>query len=180
MKLTKFTVKDVIFIAILSAVLTVAGFLTMPLVMSVTLFGVRNMFSALIYALFAMLGVMKIKKIGTLTLMGLFHGSVLLMMSPIMFWNMFVGALVSELVVFFIYRSYEAVRAQVLGATLFIPLTLPTTLSFTMMIHGKTWQEIMEKPFLSVFICAATVLLSYAGAKLGYKLGKELQKAGKL
>jgi len=180
MQLQKFTVKDIIFIAILSAVLLLAGGLVMPLVMSVTLFGIRNMVSALLYSIFVILGLMKVRKIGTLTLIGLFHGSVLLLMSPVMFFNMFIGAILSELITYLIYKSYEKDKSKILATTLFIPLTLPTTFVFTMLIHGMTAAEVVEKPLISAGICVATVILSYIGTRIGYKLGKELQKAGKL
>jgi hypothetical protein len=178
--LKKFTVKDISFIAILSAALVLAGLLTMPLVMSNHLFGIRNMVSALLYSLFTMLGLLKVSKMGTLSILGLFHGVVLLMMTPVMFMNMLIGALVSELVVFAIYRSYDTDKAKFLASVLFIPMTFPITLIFTMLIHGKTVSEIMEKPLLAVLFFVASILLSVLGAKIGYMLGRELKKAGKL
>ncbi len=47
MLIQKFTVREIIFIAILSGALTLAGIVTMPLVMSVTLFGARNLVSSI-------------------------------------------------------------------------------------------------------------------------------------
>ena len=180
MKIEKFTIKDIIFIAIIAATLILTGLITMPLVMSTTLFGLRNMVSAPLYGMFTMLGIMKIKKVGTLTLIGLFNGSVLLMMAPVMFWTMILGSFISELITFLIYKGYESNKSRVMASTLFIPFTLPTTLLFTMLIHGKTYTEIIKKPVMSIILCIGTALLSYLGAKIGQKLGRELQKAGKL
>jgi energy-coupling factor transport system substrate-specific component len=179
-KIQKFTVKDMIFLAILSAALVIAGMVTMPLVMSVTLFGLRNMVSAILYSLFTILGLMKVKKAGTLSFIGILHGCVLLMMAPVMFWSISLGAILSEIVTLLIYKSYEREEATVFGAALFIPMTLPTTLLFTMTIHGQSFIQVVEKPIVSLALCVATVLLGYIGAKLGQKIGKELQKAGKL
>ncbi|MGF7142644.1 glucan phosphoethanolaminetransferase (alkaline phosphatase superfamily) [Anaerotaenia torta] len=180
MKLQKFTIKDIVFIAILSAALALAGLLVMPLVMSSTLFGLRNMASAILYSILVLIGLMKVRKIGTLTLIGLFHGSVLLMMSPVMFWNMIIGGFVSELITWLIFRSYDKNGAKLLAATLFIPLTIPVTLVFTMLLHGQSIGEILNRPVLSGVLFIATILLSYAGARIGYKIGCELQRAGKL
>lgn len=180
MKLNRFTVKDIVFIAILSAAITLSGLITMPLVMSVTLFGVRNMASAFLYALFVAIGLLKVRKIGTLTLIGLLHGSVLLMMAPVMFWSMFIGALLTELLTLMLFKSYEKEKAIAFSAVTFIPMTLPFTLIFSMLIHGKTFESLVEKPLLSLGICALTLLLSYLGTALGLKMGKELKKAGKL
>ncbi len=180
MKLHKFTMKDIIFIAIMSAALVLAGLVVMPLVMSTSLFGLRNMTSAILYSILTIIVLMKVQKIGALTLLGLFHGFVLLMMSPVMFFNMAVGSVVSELLTLIIFKSYDSDKAKVFAATLFIPLTIPTTLLFTMIIHGQSFDQIIDRPLLSLSLCVATISLSYLGTKLGQKLGRELQKAGKL
>lgn len=180
MKLDKFTMKDIIFIAIMAAALVLAGAVVMPLVMSTTLFGLRNMVSAILYSLLTILALMKVKKIGTMSLLGLFHGSVLLLMAPLMFFNMVIGSIVSELITWIIFKNYESDRAKVFASTLFIPLTLPVTFLFTMILHGQNVNEIIKRPLLSLAICIATVILSYIGTKLGQKLGRELQKAGKI
>ncbi len=180
MKLSAFIIKDIVFIAILSAALTLSGLITMPLVMSVTLFGVRNMASALLYSLFVMIGIMKVKKPGTLTLIGFLHGAVLLMMAPVMFWSMFIGAFLTECITLLIFRSYDKSIARLVGASLFIPMTIPMTLVFTMAIHGKTAPEILGSPLTALILTLATIALSFIGAKLGEKIGTELQKAGKL
>lgn len=180
MKLYKFSIKDIIFIAIMAAALVLAGGLVMPLVMSNTLFGLRNMTSAILYSILTIIALMKVKKIGTLTLLGLFHGFALLMMAPVMFFNMIFASLVSELLTWIIFKNYETEIAKVFATTMFIPLTLPTTFIFTMIIHGKSVSEIIDHPILSLVICIATVILSYIGTKIGQKLGRELQKAGKI
>lgn len=180
MKLEKFTVKDIIFIACIAAAMTLGGMLTMPLVMSIDLFALRNMASAILYSIFAVLGIMKVKKVGTLTLVGLLHSFVLLMIVPVMFWSLFLSALFAELVTWLIFHNYETDRAKIVASTLFIPFSIPATLVFTMIIHDKSINQIIEKPMISLFICLATLLLSYVGTKLGFKIGTELQKAGKM
>lgn len=180
MKLEKFKVKDIIFLAILSAALILVGGATMPLVMSNDLFGLRTIASSLFYGLFCIIGIMKVKKFGTLTIIGLCNGAVLLMMAPVMFWNMALAPIVVELITFIIFKSYESDKAKVFAATLLIPLTIPVTYIFTVLLHGKTFSQIVEKPLISIILCVGTVILSYISSKVGQKLGRELQKAGKL
>lgn len=180
MKFEKFTVKDIIFIAVLSAALTLCGLITMPLVMNIDIFALRNLASAILYSLFCMLGIMKVRKMGTLTLIGLLCGFVVLMMTPVMFWSLFLGALACEIVTFIIFRNYSSDNAKLFAATMYIPFTFPGNLVFAMLIHGKSAGEVYNTPVLSSFLIIATVLLSYIGAKMGQKIGKELQKAGKL
>lgn len=81
--LQRYAVKDVIFLAVTAAALTVAGMITMPLVMTVTLFGVRNMAASIFYGAFIAIGLMKVSKPGALFLIAFFNGAVLLMMSPV-------------------------------------------------------------------------------------------------
>lgn len=180
MKFEKFTVKDIIFLAILSAALILAAGATMPLVMSNDLFGVRSIASAMVYGLFCMIGLMKVKKFGTLTIIGIFNGVVLLMMAPVMFWNMALAPIVSELITFLIFRSYESDNAKIFAATVLIPFTMPVTLIFTMLLHGKTFADVVTNPTVSIALTIGTIIISYISTKVGQKLGKELQKAGKL
>ncbi len=180
MKRNPFTVKDVVFIAILSAAITIAGLLTMPLVMSVTLFGVRNMASAFLYTVLIAIGLLKVKKLGTLTLVGLLHGSVLIMMAPVMFWTMFLAGLLTELVVLLVFRNYDHEKAIPFATILFIPMTIPLTLITSSIVHGIPIQEIVEKPMISLVLVFLTLGLSLIGTNVGMKIGKELRKAGKL
>ena len=176
----KFTMKDIVFLAILSAALTIVSGLTMPLVMMVTLFGVRNLVAAPIYGVFTMIALLKVRKPGALMIVSLFHGVVLLMMAPVMFFNMIVGSFAAELFVLLIYKNYESDKAIKLLCGIFIPFTLPTTIIFSMLLNGLTFSQVVEKPVVSIFICLGTIILSFLGVKIGGKIGLELKKAGKL
>jgi energy-coupling factor transport system substrate-specific component len=176
----KFTVKDIIFLAILSAALTIASGLTMPLVMTVTLFGVRNLVAAAIYGIFSIIALLKVRKPGALVIVGFFHGAVLLMMAPVMFFNMVIGAIMAELIVLLFFKNYDNDISIILIAGLYIPFTLPTTLIFTMVLNGQSFRQIVGNPLLSGIVCVGTVVLSFVGVKIGLKIGKELQRAGKL
>jgi energy-coupling factor transport system substrate-specific component len=178
--LQKYTVKDIVFLAILAAALTITGMITMPLVMAVTLFGVRNAGAALFYGLFGVIALMKVRKPGALLLVGLFNGAILLMMSPVMFINNVIGSLLAEAIALLIFRSYDSDKSIVTAAGLFVPLTLPCSLLFGMILNGKTFAEVVENPVASIFICLAAIVLSFIGAFIGLKIGRELRKAGKL
>lgn len=178
--LQRYTVKDVVFLAILAAVLTITGMLTMPLVMTATLFGARNAAAAIFYGIFGVIGLMKVRKPGALFMLGLFNGVVLLMMSPVMFFNNVVGSLLAEVIALLIFRSYDSDKSIILAAGLFIPMTLPLSIMFGMLLNGQTFVQLVERPLVSALICVGAVALSFAGAFIGRKIGKELQKAGKL
>lgn len=175
-----FTVKDIIFLAILSAALTIASGLTMPLVMMVTLFGVRNLVAAVIYGIFSIIALLKVRKPGALVIVGFFHGVVLLMMAPVMFFNMVLGAIMAELVALLIFKNYDKDKSIILAAGLYIPFTLPTTVLFSMILNGLSFNQVVGNPMISTIVCVGTIVLSFVGVNIGLKIGRELQRAGKL
>ncbi|MDR0347620.1 MAG: MptD family putative ECF transporter S component [Coriobacteriales bacterium] len=176
-----FNVKDVVFLAVLSVVLTLAGMLTMPIVMALPVFGLRNAAAAILYGLFLSIGLFKVRKPGALILLAFFNGAVLLMMTPIMFFNNLVASLISEAITLALFRSYNGDKSAVFAASLFAPLTLPFSVLFTMLFHGQTFaQTVGDNLLLSAGLCVATVVLSVAGALAGLKIARELKKAGVL
>ena len=113
----KFQVKDFVFLAVLSAAMTLCGGITMPLVMHTTVFGLRNMAAAPIYSIFVAIGLMKVRKPGALTIIGLFSGAPLIFFSTVMFFNNFVSAIIAELIMLFDFQrlSKESFRFRYNG-----------------------------------------------------------------
>ena len=109
---SKFQVKDFVFLAVLAAAVTLCGGITMPLVMHTTLFGLRNMAAAPIYALFTAVALMKVRKPGALTILGIFSGAPLIFFSTVMFFNNFVSAVIAEAMMLLIFRGYKKKSAQ--------------------------------------------------------------------
>lgn len=176
----KFKVKDIVFLAIMAAVLLLAGAVTMPLMISASLFGLRNLATAPFYGLLCAVALMKVPKPGALTLVGVFNGAVLLMMSPAMFLSNAAGALICELVILLIFRDYKSPKSILLSAGLFIPFTVPLSIPFLMLLNGTTFAETIGSPGTAGLVTLGTVVLGIVGALLGMKTGRELQKAGKL
>ena len=165
----KFQVKDFVFLAILSAAMTLCGGITMPLVMHTTLFGLRNMAAAPIYALFCAIGMMKVRKPGALTIIGLFSGAPLVFFSPVMFFNNFVAAIIAELLMLVLFT-----------AGIYMPLSLPISVLFSIWLNGQSYEQLLARPIASIFTSLGTVALGFIGAAIGMKIAAELQKAGKL
>jgi hypothetical protein len=123
---------------------------------------------------------MKVRKPGALVLIGIFNGVILLMMAPVMFFNNLFGSVLAEILALLIFRGYQRDVAAGFAAGLFIPLTLPLSLLFGMLLNGQTLAQLVTEPRVSLFICAAAVLLSFLGSFIGWKISSELRKAGKL
>ncbi len=180
MRFEKFKVKDVAFLAIMAALLILCAGVSMP-VMSVPLFGLRNMVTAPFYGAFAAITLLKVRRPGALFILIFFNAVVLMMMSPMMFFVNIISAFLTEVIVVLIFKSYESDKAVIAAAGLLIPITLPFTAIMYIVMYGQSLAETMSgSKALIALCCAGTVVLSFVGVAVGMKIGRELKKAGRL
>lgn len=176
----KFQVKDFVFLAVLSAAMTLCGGITMPLVMHTTVFGLRNMAAAPIYSIFVAIGLMKVRKPGALTIIGLFSGAPLIFFSTVMFFNNFVSAIIAELIMLLIFRGYQKKVSVFVTTGIYMPFSLPISVLFSLWLNGQSYSQLTANPKISVLTSIGTIVLAFLGAAIGMKIAAELQKAGKL
>lgn len=176
----KFQVKDFVFLAVLSAAMTLCGGITMPLVMHTTVFGLRNMAAAPIYSIFVAIGLMKVRKPGALTIIGLFSGAPLIFFSTVMFFNNFVSAIIAELIMLLIFRGYQKKVSVFVTTGIYMPFSLPISVLFSLWLNGQSYDQLTANPKVSVLTSIGTIALAFLGAAIGMKIAAELQKAGKL
>lgn len=176
----KFQVKDFVFLAVLSAAMTLCGGITMPLVMHTTVFGLRNMAAAPIYSIFVAIGLMKVRKPGALTIIGLFSGAPLIFFSTVMFFNNFVSAIIAELIMLLIFRGYQKKVSVFITTGIYMPFSLPISVLFSLWLNGQSYAQLTANPKISVLTSIGTIALAFLGAAIGMKIAAELQKAGKL
>ena len=176
----KFQVKDFVFLAVLSAAMTLCGGITMPLVMHTTVFGLRNMAAAPIYSIFVAIGLMKVRKPGALTIIGLFSGAPLIFFSTVMFFNNFVSAIIAELIMLLFFRGYQKKVSVFVTTGIYMPFSLPISVLFSLWLNGQSYDQLTANPKISVLTSIGTIALAFLGAAIGMKIAAELQKAGKL
>lgn len=176
----KFQVKDFVFLAVLSAAMTLCGGITMPLVMHTTVFGLRNMAAAPIYSIFVAIGLMKVRKPGALTIIGLFSGAPLIFFSTVMFFNNFVSAIIAELIMLLIFRGCQKKVSVFVTTGIYMPFSLPISVLFSLWLNGQSYAQLTANPKISVLTSIGTIILAFLGAAIGMKIAAELQKAGKL
>lgn len=176
----KFQVKDFVFLAVLSAAMTLCGGITMPLVMHTTVFGLRNMAAAPIYSIFVAIGLMKVRKPGALTIIGLFSGAPLIFFSTVMFFNNFISAIIAELIMLLIFRGYQKKVSVFVTTGIYMPFSLPISVLFSLWLNGQSYEQLTANPKISVLTSIGTIALAFLGAAIGMKIAAELQKAGKL
>ena len=182
-KFEKFKTKDIAFLAIMAVVLLLCSSLAVPL-MFISLFGLQNMATSIFSGIFMTIALMKVRKPGALTILGVFSAVPLAMMQVSVFVTNSISVILAELITLLIFRGYQNDKAVMLGAGLVMPISLPFTLIFGMLINGKTLNQALSGEGLPVWLviltCIGTVVLSFAGTLIGRKIAKELQKAGKL
>ena len=172
--------KEVVFLVLFSVVLLLTSSLVMPLVMFTQQYALRQLLAAPIFGMFCVIALHKVPRVGALSIIGVFSGSVLLFMSPIMFVNNILGAIMAEILVVCFFGDYKKHGARLFSAMVYTPLTLPLTLITTSILRGEQIFSLLGNPLLASVFSLGTVLLSFLGAKLGVKIVEELKKAGKL
>lgn len=176
----KFTVKDIVFLAILSAVLLLLSAMIMPLVMFTNIYALRQLLSAPIFALFCSVAITKVPKVGSLSIIGVITAGVLLFLSPVMFFNQLFAAVLTEALLLLFFHGYRSKQAIVFASAAYVPLTLPITLMVNALMNGQSFVDQVGNVPLTLVITIGTLVLALAGALLGQKMAGELKKAGKL
>ena len=173
-------IRDIIFLAVIAAAITLSGFVTVPLVVAIPLPGIRMVTPALLYGLFLTVGVMRVRKVGSIFIPMLLNGLVLLMMSPVMFANCLISGIVAEGITLLIFKNFESDRATLIAGGITIPLWFPGDFLIGVILGGEQLAQYTTNPWIIIPIFLASVILSFTGAFAGLKIGRELKKAGVL
>ena len=182
----KYKIKDIVFLAIITAMTLITG-AVMPLLVHIPVFGIIQLGLGIQFSLFPVIGMMKVRKPGALILVSLFSGALLVFMFPPMFFCLFICAVIAEALTVAIFRGYDKDRACVFAGTLYMPLTLPFLSVYYNVMYDWTdganeavAQFTQAEPFVAVGISLAVVAVCFIGANLGRIITNELKKAGKL
>lgn len=182
----KYKIKDFVFLAIITATTLVCGAI-MPLLINVPLFGIVQLGLGLQFSIFPVIGMMKVRKIGSLFFQAVFISVFLIFMFPPMVL-IILCALISEIVTLIIFHGYKNDWACVLAGTLYMPLTLPLMWVYYNKFYTITGDEKASasmflggtNPKLIILITFAVVLLCFIGSVIGMLIAKELRKGGVL
>ncbi|MDE7336777.1 MAG: MptD family putative ECF transporter S component [Clostridia bacterium] len=182
----KYKIKDIVFLAIITAC-TLIGGVVMPLLVNVPLFGIIQLGLGLQFSIFPVIGMMKVRKPGALIFISVFLSAFLIFMFPPMVM-IIACAVVAEGVVLLLFRGYKNDWACVTAGTLYMPLTIPLLYLYYNAFYTVNGSE---KQAVSMFIGAsnvgaiigisvAVVALCFAGSVIGMLISRELGKAGVL
>ena len=182
----KYRIKDIVFLAIITACTLVTG-AVMPLLVNVPLFGIVQLGLGLQFSIFPVIGLMKVRKPGALFLQSVFISAFLIFMFPPMAL-LTVCALIAEGVALLPFRGYQNDWACVVAGTLYMPLTLPLMWLYYNTFYTVTGSEKAAtslflggtNPGVAVGISVAAVALCFVGSVVGMLIARELKKAGVL
>lgn len=182
----KYMIKDIVFLAIITACTLVTGAI-MPLLVNVPLFGIIQLGLGIQFSLFPVIGMMKVKKPFALLLQSMFISIFLVFMFPPMVL-LIACALVAELLTLLIFRGYKNDWACVFAGTLYMPLTLPLLYMYYNVFYTVSGEEKAAVSMfigggnvgLAVGISFAVVAVCFVGSVIGMVIARELKKAGKL
>ena len=175
-----FKVKDIVFLAIISAV-TLCTCAVMPLVASLqtVVFGIAQVVTGLQISIFFAIGLMKIRKVGSLFIMSLLTSLFQLLMAPPMFFSNLVIGLLLEILVVLIFKGYKKNSAVFFAVLLYNPLSLPFNFLYNMLFGREAMVTVATKaPWVTVGMSVAVIAISALGAWIGMKISKELKKSG--
>lgn len=141
-----FKVKDIVFLAIISAV-TLCTCAVMPLVSSLrtVIFGIAQLITSLQISVFFAIGLMKIRKTGALFIMSLLTGLFQLLMAPPMFFSNIIIGLLLEILVLLIFRGYKKNSAVFFAVLLYNPLSLPFNYLYKLLFGREAMVAVAAK-----------------------------------
>ncbi len=180
---SKYKIKDIVFLAIMSACTLCTGAI-MPLLVNIPVIGIIQLGLALQFSIFPIIGIMKVRKPGALFLQGLLISCVLVFMFPPMVCIV-LCALIAELVSL-IFKGFKTDMGCIVASTLYLPLTYPMLFFYYNVMYSPSGNEKSavslfignNNPLLIILMGIAIVALSFIGSIIGMIISKELKKAG--
>lgn len=176
----KFRIKDIVFLAIIAAV-TLCTCAVMPLVASLqtTVFGIAQVVTSLQISVFFSIGLMKVRKVGSLFIMSVLMGLFELMMAPAMFFSNVILGVLLELFALAAFRGFRTDKAIFVTVLLYNPLSLPFNVLYNYLFGREAMVAVMTvTPWLTIVMTLAVIAITALGAFLGIRISKELQKSG--
>lgn len=175
----KFTIKEIVFLAILSAVLILTCSV-MAVVAEATkvIWAVGQASTALQMSLFLTIGLMRVRKTFTTTFILVFMGAIMILMSPVMALSNLFVLITIEILIWVIFKGYKQDKACMFGGFIAPILSIVTPAIYNSILVPEVFQATINKPIMVIGMTLLVIFLSFTGSVIGLKIGKELQKSG--
>lgn len=171
-----FTLRDIVFAAIIAAAMNVLSFVTVPLVVAVPVPGIRVVVVAPFYGLLLSLSLVRINKAGTATLVSFLAGAVLVFVGPVILVFLLASGIVTDLLIYAFLRDMERPRNVIVGSALYLAAMVPFGSLFgSLMLQDTPLAALVTQWWLVLLAAAVASLLGGAGAWLGVRANRELR-----
>lgn len=182
----KFKIRDIVFLAIMAACMILTGAI-MPLAAQVPVFGIIQVCLGLQFSIFPTLGMLKVRKPGSLLLMSIFTGVVLVFMNWIMFVCLLICAVICEGLVLLIFRGYKKDWASFFSGIVYFSLSLPFLYIYYAYIYTFAGDEgeavqafIGSDTWTAIGMSVAVIAICAIGATIALLIYRELRKSGRI
>ena len=174
-----FTVKDIVFLAIIGAAALITS-AVMPLVAQVPIFGLPQLVTGLQMSVFPTIGLMKVRKAGSVFIVSLLVSVLELFMAPAMGVTSLISAIIIEAINILTFKGYRKDIACFVSGMLINPMTLPFYYLYCMAFETDSifFKAAGDSPWVAVGISAAVIAVCALGAGLGILISREIRKAG--
>ncbi|MFI3325855.1 MAG: hypothetical protein R3Y35_06750 [Clostridia bacterium] len=175
----KFTIKEVVFLAILSAVLILTCSV-MAVVAEATkvIWAVGQAATALQMSLFLTIGLMRVRKTFTASFILIFMGVIMFMMSPVMGLSNIFVLICIEVLTLLIFKGYESDKACMFGGFMAPILSIITPAVYNSILVPEVFNATVSNVPMVIIMTILVIALAFIGSFIGLKIGKELQKSG--
>lgn len=174
-----FTIRDVVFLAVNGVLVMVFSALTGPL-HAIGIFGLPQMLVAPFFAFFMAIGIMRVRKPGSATIIAAVSAVLTLVMRPASGLLALAASLIVECVVLAIFRGYRRTTA-VYTVTIAVPIAMvPVQILYYGMIMGRGLSEIVGMNAVVGTVLVMTVVLSVVGSWVGVRTARELIASGRM
>ena len=138
-----------------------------------TVFGIAQAVTGLQLSIFFAIGLMKVRKMGSLFIMAFLTGLFQLMMAPPMFFSNLIIGLILEILVALIFRGYKEDRAIFFAVLLYNPLSLPFNLLYNYLFGREAMVAVATRlPWLTVVMTLLVIAISALGAWIGIRISR--------
>jgi len=170
--------REYVFAAMTAAALLVTASIVIPFTLPLRIPGLTNAVNGLFGSFFVTIGLIRLRRPGSLLLITGIYSLICLAISPVIFGFVLTGGLIGEIVCFLIFRGYSGRIAPVCGAVLYEMGMFPAAMALSFFFMPERYGAVA--PWIFVAAEAAIFTTALCGSLLGLKVAGELARAGKL
>lgn len=161
----KFELREIIFISLIVAAILTIGYALLPFMQMLPTPAFRALLVAPIYSTGVTLLASRIRRPGTITMMGLLIGSLLSIFFIWMFFIAVIGGVLTDLTCFILFKGYDKDKSIAIAAGLFPAYQLPSTFVVVAYTLGGVTKGLLNNSLVILVPTIVTFILGYLTSK---------------